>query len=439
MKYMKSWMMPLVVIVLVLVGLASPSSAEPNKGGEKATISLDDLVKRAKEPNSSAKRKTKKSTTLTCERIHARAVRRGKAANVAYSDTLAKAIKSGETLDLAKAKAQKVYNTTAQKLWKKAAKAYDSLGNGKCAPKNTQSEGNKNASDQSKSTNENEVHFYAYDTQNVNFGPAAPEHSADAAYEEMQARLQRDPALVVATAEALQLIPKSDVNGRFQLTHELMKNRGRWNQLVDQIHRKVDEAKQQGQFGLETVSGPYQTMYMTDEPSGTPKIFDDNVDKPTFMTLKVDKVRFKLNCGFQPVWMPQAQPKPQPAQPAVPVVDYPLNSAPPASEQPETTEPPTTEPPTTEPPTTEPPTTTEPKNPARDVQVNPSVPEQGRGEGTTGVGEDPGPAEPAPPAGDSDGYTDGAEPTPNEPAPEPSTPVEDGANGESPGGSNDGA
>ena len=52
-------------------------------------------------------------------------------------------------------------------------------------------------------------------------------------------------------------------------------------------------------------------------------------------------------------------------------------------------------PPTTVPTTVSPTTTTlKPKNPGESTQVNPSIPPQGQGPGTTPVGQDPGPEEP---------------------------------------------
>lgn len=66
----------------------------------------------------------------------------------------------------------------------------------------------------------------------------------------------------------------------------------------------------------------------------------------------------------------------------------PVTTLPPGS-----TVPPTTVPPTTVPPTV-PPTTLKPKDPSKDVNVNPSVPPQVRGPGTTPIGVSPGPATP---------------------------------------------
>ncbi len=83
---------------------------------------------------------------------------------------------------------------------------------------------------------------------------------------------------------------------------------------------------------------------------------------------------------------------------------------PPEPPTPPTTTP--TSPPTTVPPTTS--TTLAPKDPSKDVNVNPDVPPAVRGPGTTPVGTDPGPADPFPDPTDpdcvDDGYCGGTEP-----------------------------
>lgn len=133
-----------------------------------------------------------------------------------------------------------------------------------------------------------------------------------------------------------------------------------------------------------------------------------------------------------------------------PVIEGPAPVPPGPTDQPPPETPPTTTPPTTVPPTTPPPTVPppkekpkcpynpalppdhpnclKPKDPSKDVLVNPKVPDQVKGPGTTPVGTDPGPARPpvdSPtgcngPCDEDDGFDPPTTTTP--PAQPPSTP-----------------
>lgn len=79
--------------------------------------------------------------------------------------------------------------------------------------------------------------------------------------------------------------------------------------------------------------------------------------------------------------------------------------------------------PTPEPTPPKPPTPPTPKDPSQDVNVNPNVPDQVRGPGTTPVGEDPGPAQKPVDSGN------GGAPAPA-PAPQPQNPPSGGGSGD---------
>ena len=137
---------------------------------------------------------------------------------------------------------------------------------------------------------------------------------------------------------------------------------------------------------------------------------DDYVNK-TVATIGVVRAGCANPQGTWPVpYIPPKAPKPQPAPNPQPEPQPQPNPQP----KPE---------PTPEPTPPKPPTPPTPKDPSQDVNVNPNVPDQVRGPGTTPVGEDPGPAQKPVDSGN------GGAPAPA-PAPQPQNPPSGGGSGD---------
>ncbi len=232
-----------------------------------------------------------------------------------------------------------------------------------------------------------QVHFYTEDIDQNFFGPAV-EASVDPAVEELNVRWCADPALVVAHAHVMGLSGFAELNGDDQLrakVRELIDNRDLWLDTIEQLKSLVEA--DDTNLSIATMSGSYETLYMIARDGEVPLVRKAAPDRPEFQVLRVTLVDgrvfdLKLDCGFQPV--AQEFPNIPPMPPVVP---------------------PTT-PPTTVPPTTT--TTTQvcppdmphgtwpicKDDPSEDVLLNPDVPDQVKGPGTTPPGGDPGPARP---------------------------------------------
>lgn len=195
-------------------------------------------------------------------------------------------------------------------------------------------------------------HFFAFDVTGHKFGPEAPT-TVPETLADFAARRNVDCALLVADSEYL-FNEYTDPDTRMQKTIDMMADPA----LQEAAEARFADALATAQsISIEELSGPYQTMYMMTEARAVPEIFQGQVDRPTFVVLKVvladGTVKyFKLNCGYQPV--DQSFPESIPGTPPAPSKNQPPKphtpSTPQTPETPTTTAPPTpTIPPTTAP------------------------------------------------------------------------------------------
>lgn len=171
-----------------------------------------------------------------------------------------------------------------------------------------------------------QVHFFAVDTPNNFFGPAS---DGDVTKQKAELKYRRclDPSLVVAHAHTWGIPGFAELNGDEQFaqkTRDLINDREAWRFVVS----VMEELEAASQASFESMSGPYQTLYMLDGLTDVPLIRKAAPDRPSFEVIRFVHpdgrvVNLKLDCGFQPVaqdfpGIPPVEAAPPSGQPAPP-------------------------------------------------------------------------------------------------------------------------
>lgn len=185
------------------------------------------------------------------------------------------------------------------------------------------------------------VHFFAYDTPGVEFGPAVEQREAEAVMQEQLARELHDPALVVAAVEYSRR-DYSSPEERDRKVAYLAQNAEAHCEAVLQLWARRAVATK---IEVKQITTDNRSMWMLDTRP-RPTIVEGPSNVTTFDALVytyADGTRdvYKLDCGFQPM---------APEFPGIPSL--------PPDEVPPPTSPPVTQPPATSPPTSPPTTTT---------------------------------------------------------------------------------
>ncbi len=188
------------------------------------------------------------------------------------------------------------------------------------------------------------VHYYRYDVQVDNNGPAAPTE-VDAAKAELHARRCSDPALVAQHA-SYQSGSFAGTQALLDVTNGYVNDRASWANAVG----IMEAAEAQCTASVVDMSGAYKTMYM----QGTqpvPSSYPADPDRPSYKVLRFScpngsEWNYKLDCGYQPV----GQFPPPPESPSAPPTGGPTPTPSPVCVvncTPTTSTPPTTPPTTT--------------------------------------------------------------------------------------------
>lgn len=170
--------------------------------------------------------------------------------------------------------------------------------------------------------------FFARETEGNQFGPAAPEDSANVAatQADFASRRCQDAALLVGDSESL-FNEFSDAPTRVQKTVDLMSNPDAWALSEMRFQNRLNEAVK---VEIVEMSGAYQTMDMEDQGRIIPEIYQVPVEAAPFKVIRFTfpdgtVKQFKLNCGYQPVEqnfppsVPGKGAPPAPNQPSKPV------------------------------------------------------------------------------------------------------------------------
>jgi hypothetical protein len=183
------------------------------------------------------------------------------------------------------------------------------------------------------------VHFYRYDVNVDNNGPAAPAdpNNVGATVAELITRLGNDPALMAQVQGYIGGAAMS-TQSLLDATNAFMANTQNWCDTLSLIVAGLAQCS----ASITEMSGPYQTWYQQ-ATQPVPSSYSADPDRPSYTVLRFScpngqQYNFKLDCGFQPVgqFPPAAPPEgPPPSQPVAPPCT--TNCGPPTTTPPNTT------------------------------------------------------------------------------------------------------